>query len=340
MWYMTCSDMFLHPVLWLKSVNIANSIQRKSLSVNIMNNISLRIKSQAITSNKEWQTCQLTQQWSWELCWKAVISEPCKYLTGGVWGFYHHSEWKMLFWSLCWLAPGNVACGINVDVSLHPLRAQWLMRNSLTVKQQCKQISSNLICKSQGLYFSLPLFLPTFSHFHLCSLHTLFTFILIPIFLLPSKQIREQMRREEWYGWWGMPECQHMTSSTDGGREKRRKREGMWWKAKSIPQKPRLEKKWLMRPDVKLLLAWIIAFPMTKQKLPPYFPKHRHSRQITSKTVDNRDKSSTFLPWGTFSLPGQDSKSTKCFKLLLYADITLFRSIPLWKKHSLLNRYT
>lgn len=30
--------------------------------------------------------------------------------------------------------------------------------------------------------------------------------------------------------------------------------------------------KWLMRPDVRLLLAWIIAFPMTKQKRPPISP--------------------------------------------------------------------
>lgn len=34
----------------------------------------------------------------------------------------------------------------------------------------------------------------------------------------------------------------------------------------------------------------------------------------------------------TVSLPGQDSKSTKCFKLSFGADITLFQSIPLQKE--------
>lgn len=119
-------------------------------------------------------------------------------------------------------------------------------------------------------------------------------------------------------------------------RKRRRKKRGRERecdeKRKVFPRKSRLEKKWLMRPDVRLLLAWIIAFPMTKQKLTPHFPKHRCSRQITSQPVDNRDKSSTSLARAYFSLPGQDSKSTKCFRLLFHADITWFQSIPLWKK--------
>lgn len=179
----------------------------------------------------------------------------------------------MFFLSLCWLAPGNVACGINVDVSLHSLRARWVMRNSLTVKRHANRFYQTWFTTPQ-FFFLAPSSLPTF--FSILPPHLLVTFILSPPFLLPSKQIKEQMRREEWYGWWGMPKCQQMTSSADGGREgeekKEKERERMWWKEKSIPWKLRLEKKWLMRPDVRLLLAWIIAFPMTKQKLPPISP--------------------------------------------------------------------
>lgn len=81
--------------------------------------------------------------------------------------------------------------------------------------------------------------------------------------------------------------------------------------------------------------------PHDKARTTPHFPKCRCSRQITSQCVDNRDKSSTFLARATFSLPGHDSKSTKCFRLLFHADITLFQSIPLQKKkQGLLNRYT
>ena len=124
-------------------------------------------------------------------------------------------------------------------------------------------------------------------------------------------------------------------------RERKRKRERECdEKRKVFPRKPRLEKKWLMRPDVRLLLAWIIAFPMTKQKLTPHFPKHRRSRQITSHSVDNWDKSGTSLAWATLPSPGQDSKSTKCFRLLFHANIAVFRSIPPWQKKRLLNRHT
>lgn len=126
----------------------------------------------------------------------------------------NHSEWKTLFLSLCCLALGNVACGINVDVSLHSLRARWVTRNSLTVKG----ISSNLIYSFPLLHF------PTLYLSFPSSNHTFASLLLAPLLLLlPSKQIREQMRREEWYGWWGMPECQQMTSSADGGEWGRRR---------------------------------------------------------------------------------------------------------------------
>lgn len=170
----------------------------------------------------------------------------------------------MLFLSLRWFAQGNVACVIYADASLQSLRAWWVMRNSLTVCRHASRLHRTWFTTPHPPFFpSHTLPFPFFSH------HTLVTVFLILFFLLPSKQIREQMRGEEWYGWWGMPECQQM-----GGGGAQRERERMWWKGKSIPWKPILEKKWLMKPDVWLLLAWIITFPMTKQKLPPHsFPQ-------------------------------------------------------------------
>jgi len=103
----------------------------------------------------------------------ATISEPCKCLTGGMWVLCHHSEWKMLFLSLCCLAPGKVACGINVCVTA-------FTEGSVSNEELLNSMQTDLIkLELQLSIFLLPpllLFLRSFFP------PTLVTFTFVPLF--------------------------------------------------------------------------------------------------------------------------------------------------------------
>lgn len=138
-------------------------------------------------------------------------------------------------------------------LSLRSQRAQWVMRNSQTAKQQTDLI------KLAVQLFIFPL-LPLL-HSEIVPSFNTEPYPFVPLLFcllcdLNKLGIKWGGRRDL-----GDEACQNVNRWQGVLMRRVMERKGaiMWWKERSIPWKPGHEKKWLMRPDVKLMLHRVLS---------------------------------------------------------------------------------